>query len=68
MALVGSLHDLSLPELLAIVANGEKSGVITIRSDAATAQIHVDEGRSEAFNGVDRFGLASRRTSSTHST
>lgn len=45
MALVGSLADLSLPELLAIISNGEKSGVITIRSDAATAQIHVDGGR-----------------------
>jgi len=45
MALVGSLRDLTLPELLAIIANGEKSGVITIRSDAATAQIHVDQGR-----------------------
>jgi hypothetical protein len=45
MALVGSLRDLSLPELLAIIDNGEKSGVITIRSDAATAQIHVDGGR-----------------------
>ena len=45
MALVGSLRDLSLPELLAIISNGEKSGVITIRSDAATAQIHVDGGR-----------------------
>jgi len=45
MALVGSLLDLSLPELLAIVANGEKSGVITIRSDAATAQIHLLRGK-----------------------
>ena len=45
MALVGSLRDLTLPELLAIIANGEKSGVVTIRSDAATAQIHVDGGR-----------------------
>jgi hypothetical protein len=45
MALVGSLKDLSLPELLAIISNGEKSGVITLRSDAATAQIHVDQGR-----------------------
>src|SRR5258705_7698020 len=45
MALVGSLRDLSLPELLAIISNGEKSGIITIRSDAATAQIHVDEQR-----------------------
>lgn len=45
MALVGSLRDLSLPELLAIIANGEKSGVITIRSDAATAQIHLNRGK-----------------------
>jgi len=59
MALVGSLHDLSLPELLAIVANGEKSGVITIRSDAATAQIHVDEGRIVMASDTlrdERFG------------
>jgi uncharacterized protein DUF4388 len=45
MALVGSLRDLSLPELLAVISSGEKSGLITIRSDAATAQIHVHNGR-----------------------
>ncbi len=59
MALVGSLRDLSLPELLAIIANGEKSGIITIRSDAATAQIHVDQGRIVlASNALrdERFG------------
>jgi hypothetical protein len=59
MALVGSLRDLSLPELLAVIAGGEKSGVITIRSDAATAQIHVDEGRIVLASDTlrdERFG------------
>src|SRR5438552_1097763 len=59
MALVGSLRDLSLPELLAIISNGEKSGIITIRSDAATAQIHVDEGRIVLASDTlrdERFG------------
>ena len=59
MALVGSLRDLSLPELLAIISNGEKSGIITIRSDAATAQIHVDEGRIVMASDTlrdERFG------------
>jgi len=59
VALVGSLRDLSLPELLAIISNGEKSGIITIRSDAATAQIHVDEGRIVLASDTlrdERFG------------
>ncbi|HYR51601.1 MAG TPA: DUF4388 domain-containing protein [Candidatus Dormibacteraeota bacterium] len=59
MALVGSLRDLSLPELLAIIDNGEKSGVITIRSDAATAQIHVEGGRIVMASDTlrdERFG------------
>jgi hypothetical protein len=59
MALVGSLRDLSLPELLAIISNGEKSGIITIRSDAATAQIHVDGGRIVLASDTlrdERFG------------
>jgi len=59
MALVGSLRDLSLPELLAIISSGEKSGIITIRSDAATAQIHVDEGRIVLASDTlrdERFG------------
>ncbi len=43
MPLVGSLRDLSLPELLSTIAQGGKSGVITIRSDAGTAQIHVHQ-------------------------
>jgi len=59
MALVGSLRDLTLPELLAIIANGEKSGVITIKSDAATAQIHVAGGRIVMASDTlrdERFG------------
>ena len=59
MALVGSLRDLSLPELLAIIANGEKSGVITIRSDAATAQIHLNRGKIVRASDTlrdERFG------------
>ena len=59
MALVGSLRDLSLPELLAVIANGEKSGIITLRSDAATAQIHVEEGRIVMASDTlrdERFG------------
>jgi hypothetical protein len=59
MALVGSLRDLSLPELLAIISNGEKSGIITIRSDAATAQIHVHGGRIVLASDTlrdERFG------------
>jgi len=59
MALVGSLRDLNLPELLAIVSGGEKSGVITIRSDAGTAQIHVNDGRIVMASDTlrdERFG------------
>jgi hypothetical protein len=59
MALVGSLRDLNLPELLAVISGGEKSGVITIRSDAGTAQIHVNEGRVVLANDTlrdERFG------------
>ena len=59
MALVGSLRDLSLAELLAVVSSGEKSGIITIRSDAGTAQIHVDEGRIVMASDTlrdERFG------------
>lgn len=59
MALVGSLRDLSLPELLAVISGGEKSGVITIRADAGTAQIHVDEGRVVLASDTlrdERFG------------
>jgi hypothetical protein len=59
MALVGSLRDLSLTELLAVISSGEKSGVITIRSDAATAQIHVNEGRIVLASDTlrdERFG------------
>lgn len=59
MPLVGSLRDLSLPELLAVIAGGEKSGVITIRSDAGTAQIHVNRGRIVQASDTlrdERFG------------
>jgi hypothetical protein len=59
MALVGSLRDLNLPELLAVISGGEKSGVITIRSDAGTAQIHVHEGRVVLASDTlrdERFG------------
>jgi len=59
VALVGSLRDLNLPELLAIVSGGEKSGVITIRSDAGTAQIHVNDGRIVMASDTlrdERFG------------
>ncbi|HXF59681.1 MAG TPA: DUF4388 domain-containing protein [Candidatus Saccharimonadales bacterium] len=59
MALVGSLRDLNLPELLAVISGGEKSGVITIRSDAGTAQIHVNEGRVVLASDTlrdERFG------------
>jgi Domain of unknown function (DUF4388) len=59
MSLVGSLHDLSLPELLSIIALGQKSGVITIQADAGSGQIHVREGRilqaSDPFRD-ERFG------------
>jgi uncharacterized protein DUF4388 len=59
MALVGSLRDLSLPELLAVISGGEKSGIITIRADAGTAQIHVDQGRVVMASDTlrdERFG------------
>ena len=59
MALVGSLRDLSLPELLAVISGGEKSGIITIRADAGTAQIHVDEGHVVMASDTlrdERFG------------
>ena len=59
MALVGSLRDLSLPELLAVISGGEKSGIVTIRADAGTAQIHVDEGRVVMASDTlrdERFG------------
>ena len=59
MALVGSLRDLSLPELLAVISGGEKSGIITIRSDAGTAQIHVHDGRIVLASDTlrdERFG------------
>lgn len=59
MSLVGSLHDLSLPELLSILALGQKSGVVTIQADAGSGQIHVREGRilqaSDPFRD-ERFG------------
>jgi hypothetical protein len=59
MSLVGSLHDLSLPELLSIIALGQKSGVLTIQADAGSGQIHVREGRilqaSDPFRD-ERFG------------
>jgi len=59
MALVGSLRDLNLAELLAVISGGEKSGVITIRADAGTAQIHVHEGRVVLASDTlrdERFG------------
>ena len=59
MALVGSLRDLNLAELLAVISGGEKSGVITIRSDAGTAQIHVHDGRIVLASDTlrdERFG------------
>lgn len=59
MPLVGSLRDLSLTELLAVIANGEKSGVITLRSDAGTAQIHLNQGRIVQASDTlrdERFG------------
>jgi hypothetical protein len=59
MSLVGSLHDLSLPELLSIIALGQKSGIITIQADAGSGQIHVRDGRilqaSDPFRD-ERFG------------
>jgi hypothetical protein len=59
MSLVGSLRDLSLPELLSIIALGQKSGVVTIQADAGSGQIHVREGRilqaSDPFRD-ERFG------------
>lgn len=59
MPLVGSLRDMSLPELLSVIALGEKSGVITIQADAGSGQIHVLEGRivqaSDPFRD-ERFG------------
>jgi hypothetical protein len=59
MPLVGSLSDLSLPELLSVVALGGKSGLITIQADAGSGQIHVREGRivqaSDPFRD-ERFG------------
>ena len=59
MPLVGSLRDLSLPELLLTIDQGEKSGVISIRSDAGTAQIHVQMGRIVQASDTlrdERFG------------
>src|SRR4051812_9619156 len=59
MALVGSLRDLNLAELLAVISGGGKSGVITIRADAGTAQIHVHEGRIVLASDTlreERFG------------
>ena len=59
MPLVGSLRDLSLPELLSVVALGEKSGTISIQADAGSGQILVREGRivlaSDPFRD-ERFG------------
>ncbi|HEY7728248.1 MAG TPA: DUF4388 domain-containing protein [Candidatus Eisenbacteria bacterium] len=59
MSLVGSLHDLSLPELLSIIALGQKTGVLTIQADAGSGQIHVRDGRilqaSDPFRD-ERFG------------
>lgn len=59
MSLVGSLHDLSLPELLSIIALGQKTGIITIQADAGSGQIHVRDGRilqaTDPFRD-ERFG------------
>ena len=59
MSLVGSLHDLPLPELLSVIALGQKTGIITIQADAGSGQIHVREGRilqaSDPFRD-ERFG------------
>jgi hypothetical protein len=59
MPLVGSLRDLSLPELLSIAALGRKTGLITIQADAGSGQIHLREGRivlaSDPFRD-ERFG------------
>ncbi len=59
MPLVGSLRDMSLPELLSTIAQGEKTGVISIRSDAGAAQIHVQVGRIVQASDTlrdERFG------------
>jgi len=59
MPLVGSLRDLSLPELLSTIDRGEKTGVISIRSDAGAAQIHVHGGRIVQASDTlrdERFG------------
>jgi hypothetical protein len=57
--LVGSLRDLSLPEVLSVAALGRKSGVITVQAEAGSGQIHVREGRivfaSDPFRD-ERFG------------
>ncbi len=59
MPLVGSLRDMSLAELLSVIALGEKSGIITIQADAGSGQIHVLNGRivqgSDPYRD-ERFG------------
>lgn len=59
MPLVGSLRDLSLPEVLSIAALGRKSGVITVQAEAGSGQIHVRDGRivlaTDPFRD-ERFG------------
>ncbi len=59
MPLVGSLRDMSLAELLSVIALGEKTGIITIQADAGSGQIHVLHGRivqaSDPFRD-ERFG------------
>jgi uncharacterized protein DUF4388 len=59
MPLVGSLRDMTLAELLSVIALGEKSGIITIQADAGSGQIHVLNGRivqaSDPFRD-ERFG------------
>ena len=59
MPLVGSLRDLSLPEVLSVVALGRKSGTITVQAEAGSGQIQVRDGRivlaTDPFRD-ERFG------------
>jgi uncharacterized protein DUF4388 len=59
MPLVGSLRDMTLAELLSVIAEGEKSGIITVQAEAGNGHIHVHRGRVvHAANPLrdERFG------------
>jgi hypothetical protein len=60
-SMTGSISEIPLPDLLQLLANSKKNGVLTLRSDRGTGRVYLREGQIYYASIDDNFAIAPRK-------